>query len=76
MDESGLGARFPRGRREISLLHVVQTDSGSHPGEISSEIIWPGLEADHSPPSGPHVKNVWNCSLPPLPHNFHSVVLN
>jgi len=36
------------------------------PWALTTGIKWPGLEADHSPPSSAEVKNAWNyTSTPP-----------
>jgi hypothetical protein len=63
--------RFPA-MQDSSLLHSVQTGSGTHPasyplgtGALSSEVKRPGREADHSSPSNPEVKN--GGAIPPLP---------
>jgi hypothetical protein len=31
LGDRGIGARFPTGTRDLSLLHSVQTGSGTHP---------------------------------------------
>jgi hypothetical protein len=33
---------------------------------LSPGLMWPGYEADHSPPSSAEVKNIG--AIPPLPH--------
>jgi hypothetical protein len=75
-----LGFRVPVGSR-FSLLHVVQTGSGTHPasypmgtGAFSLGIKQPGLEADHSPPTSADVKKTWiYTSTPPC---LYGIVLN
>jgi hypothetical protein len=63
---------FPgRGKRFFST-HRVQTGSGAHAtsypigkGALSSGVMRPGREADHSPPSVAEVKK--SGVIPPLP---------
>jgi hypothetical protein len=64
--------RVPAGARDVSLLHGVQTSSGSNPTsyKMGTEKGIPGVkrlgrEADHSPPSRTEAKN--NGAVPPLP---------
>jgi hypothetical protein len=65
LDDRGVGVRVPV-VQEFSLLHVVQTGSGSSPnllsstGALSPGIKRPGREADHSPPASAEVKKLWN----------------
>jgi hypothetical protein len=35
------------------------------PGSLSLGVEWPGHEADHSPPSGAEVKNIWSYTSMP-----------
>jgi hypothetical protein len=55
--------------QEFSLLQIVQTDSGSHPGSYHMGPQWvkrQGHEADHSPPTSAEVKKTWTyTSTPP-----------
>jgi hypothetical protein len=58
--------------QELSLLNVVQTDSGAHPvsypmdsGALFLGVERPGREADHSPATGAEVKHE---SIHPLFH--------
>jgi hypothetical protein len=54
-------------------IHIVRTGSVVHsasyptlPGALSLEVKRPGREADHSPPTGAEVKNMWiYISSPP-----------
>jgi hypothetical protein len=59
------GDQFPAGKREFSLLHVVQIGTGGS---------FPGRKADHSPPSSAEVKN--GGAIPPLPNTSYGVLLN
>jgi hypothetical protein len=47
---------------EVGVLHVVQTGSGAHPTSYPMALFpgarRPGLEADHSPPTGAEVKKM------------------
>jgi hypothetical protein len=54
----------------FSLLHSVQTGSRAHPASylIGNGVKQPGLEADHSLPSGTEVTN--SGAIPPTPHTF------
>jgi hypothetical protein len=54
------GSEF-KSHQEFSLLHVVQTDSGAHPGSYAMVPGVKGLspEADHSSPTSAEVKKVW-----------------
>jgi hypothetical protein len=66
------GFRFPV-REYFSLLHSVQTGSGTQPdscrmgnGCSFPGVKRPGREADYTPPSSAEVKN--GGAVPPLPH--------
>jgi hypothetical protein len=55
-----------QGQQECSLLHVVQTASGAHPasnpmgtGAVTSGVMQPWREADHSPTTSAEVKKTW-----------------
>jgi hypothetical protein len=65
----------------MSLLHSVQTDSGTHQaqytmdtGELSPGKKRLGREAHHSPPSSAEAKN--GGSIPPLPIRLQDMVFN
>jgi hypothetical protein len=62
------GVRFPAGVRNFSVLHSVQSGSGSFslPFNVYLGVKRPGHEADHSPPSNAMAKN--GGAIPPLPH--------
>jgi hypothetical protein len=72
----------PRLGQEFSLLHVVQTGSGTHPasypmgtGGFFLGVVWTGREADHSlPTSAEFRKTLIYTSTPPI--RLHGVVLN
>jgi hypothetical protein len=76
LSQTGYGldgrVRFPA-VQDLSLLHVVQTGSGTHPasnpmgtGGSFPGVKRPGREVDHSPPSSAEVKNTWSyISTPP-----------
>jgi hypothetical protein len=66
--EQGLdGPSSISGMQDFSLLHSVQTSSGTHPASYSLGIRPPGREVDHSPPSGAEVKNSGVIlQLPPI----------
>jgi hypothetical protein len=53
------GVQFPAEARDLSLLHSVQTSSGTHTASCLKDTggIVVGREADHSPPSPTEVKN-------------------
>jgi hypothetical protein len=61
-------------RNFVPLRHRVQTDSGAHQATYpriqrasAARIKRPGLESDHSHPSGAQVKNAWSyTSTPPI----------
>jgi hypothetical protein len=55
--------------KDYSLLHGVQTDSGSHPASypLDTGIKRPRREADHSPPASVEVKKMWIYTST-LPH--------
>jgi hypothetical protein len=62
--------------QEISLLHVLQIDSGTHPASYpvgtGSSFPWvkrPGREIDHSPPTSVEVKKMWIYTITP-PYAF------
>jgi hypothetical protein len=62
LDDLGSGVRFPAEAGNFSLLHSVQTGSGTHPpsypmGALSLGVKRPGREADHSLPSSTEIKN-------------------
>jgi hypothetical protein len=70
---SAAAVRFPS--RDFSLLHRVQTGSGSQPasytmGTGGTGVQRLGREADHTPPSNAKVKN--DGAVPPLPHRSSS----
>jgi hypothetical protein len=54
-------AALLRGRHEFSLLHLVQADSGAHPGSYPMGIggSFPGREGVHSHPTSAEVKKTW-----------------
>jgi hypothetical protein len=65
LDDRGVGFRVPVGS-EFSLLHVVQTGSGTHPtsypmgtGDIFLGIKRPGREGGHSLPASAEAKKTW-----------------
>jgi hypothetical protein len=67
--------RFAAGARGFSLVHSVQTDSGSHPascqmgtGGYFHGVKRSGREADHSSTSSDEVKI--GEAIIPLPHKF------
>jgi hypothetical protein len=72
LDDRGVRVRVP-----VVLIfflpHVVQTGSGAHPasspvgtGVSFRGVKWPGLQADHSPPTSAEIKNTWiYTSTPP-----------
>jgi hypothetical protein len=58
----------------FTLLHIVQTGSGTRPISypmgtgwvLSPGVKWPGRESDHSFPTTAEVKNTWiYTSIPP-----------
>jgi hypothetical protein len=54
--------------QEFSVLHVVQTDSGTHRASypMGNGVKQPGREADHSPSTSAEVKRTWiYTSTPP-----------
>jgi hypothetical protein len=62
------GSEFEsRKGKDFSPVHVVQTDSGTHPasylmrteGSFPRGVKRPWLEADHSPPPSVEVKKPW-----------------
>jgi len=68
--------------RDLCLVQIVQTSSGTHPGSysvctrISSfGIKQPGSEADHLFPSCATVKNKWSCTFTP-PVCFHHIYMD
>jgi len=67
--------RFPAEESHFSLVHNVQSNSGTHPascqlGTMSSSpghIVAQGFDDDHSPASSAEVKNEWSyTSTPPM----------
>jgi hypothetical protein len=71
----GIGVQAPREgvRKDISLLHTIQSGSVAHPvtaGALPLEVKQLGHEADHSPPSS--IKEPYLHS----PIHLHGVVLN
>jgi hypothetical protein len=58
--------RFPARASDISLLHRVQTGSGTHPDFYPRRLNLPGCEVDHSLPSIVEVKN--DGAIPQLLH--------
>jgi hypothetical protein len=62
----GLSGRtsIPGRARDFSLLHSVQTRSGSNP--TSPGVKLPGRETDHSLPYSAEFMN--GGAIPPLPH--------
>jgi hypothetical protein len=57
---------------EFSILDVVQTSSGAHPGSypMDTEGHFPGVkqqgrENDHSSPASAEVKKMWICKFTP-----------
>jgi hypothetical protein len=66
-----------RGKRYF-LLHCMQTDSGAHPASypMGTRVSFPGVKqpghkADHSPPFGAEVTNIWiYTSTPPFSYVF------
>jgi hypothetical protein len=59
--------RFPAQATDFSPLQNVHTGSGAHPASYSTATAdsFPGVQlprrqADHSPPSGTEIKNVWS----------------
>jgi hypothetical protein len=68
-----IGVRFSSEARNLSLLHIIQSVSGSRPAfhQMETGGSFPGVkkqgrEVDHSPPSNAEVKN--GGAIPPLPH--------
>jgi hypothetical protein len=59
-----VGVRSPPEVEDFSSNLCVQTSSGAHPasytvgtgGSFPRGEVWPGRDADHSPPSGAEVK--------------------
>jgi hypothetical protein len=77
-----LGVRVPAEAGNFSLLHRVQTGSGTHPASYprGTRGSFPGVkqprrEADHSLPSSVKVKNAWSYTSTP-PVCLHGVVLS
>jgi hypothetical protein len=75
------GLRYPTGTGNFSLRHRLQTDSGAHSASYPvgttcsfPGVKWPGLEADHSPPSNAEVKNERSYTSSPPPR-LYGVVL-
>jgi hypothetical protein len=66
-----MAIRFPVGAGNFSLHHRVQTGSGFQ-GLFSLGVKRPWREADHSPPYGVEVKNVWSHTFTP-PIRLHDV---
>jgi hypothetical protein len=63
------GSAFKSGQsQEFSLLHVVQTGCGAHPGPWVPGVKWPEREADH------HLQLLLRSrkggSIHPLPHRY------
>jgi hypothetical protein len=62
--------------RDFSLLHRAETGSGAPdrwvPWTLSTDVEWPGHEADHSPPSNVKVNNAQNYTFT---IRLHGVVL-
>jgi hypothetical protein len=64
MDDRAIEVRSPTGA-DFSSSPCVQTGSGAHPasypmgtrGSFPGGKVWPGHDADHSPPSSAEVKN-------------------
>jgi hypothetical protein len=64
MGDRQVGVRFLAGAKGFSLFRTIQTGSSV----VSPWVMWPGREADHSPPSNGEVKN--GGAIPPLRHIF------
>jgi hypothetical protein len=71
--DRGVGVRVCQ---EFSLLHVVQTGSGSTqppiqwvPGALSQGVKWQRREVDHSPQTSAEVKTMWIYTFIP-PYAF------
>jgi hypothetical protein len=64
LDDRAIKVRSPTGAH-FSCSPCVQIGSGAHPasypmgtgGSFSGGKVWPGRDADHSPPSRAEVKN-------------------
>jgi hypothetical protein len=52
----------------FSLIQNVQSDSAAIPSSytIGTGFVFPGREADHSPPTSAEDKNEWSDSTPPI----------
>jgi hypothetical protein len=66
LDDQGIGAQFPSGARDFSLLHSVESSSCTQPASypihnsvLSPGIKWSGRKARDSLPSAAEVKNGW-----------------
>jgi hypothetical protein len=70
LDGPGVGVRVPIGAIS-SPLRVVQTGSGAHQPPIQwiPGALYPGHEADHSPPTSVEFKNTW-IYTPTPPYAF------
>jgi hypothetical protein len=72
LDDRGVGVRIPVGQ-EFSLLHVVQTVSGTHPASYAMGtgvsflrgVKRQARESDHSPPASAEVKKMWIYTYTP-----------
>jgi hypothetical protein len=75
------GVRFFARKRDVSLLHSVQSGSGVHPvsspvvpGEFSLEVKWPEACGCHPLQTSAEVKN--GGVVPPPSLRVHGVVLD
>jgi hypothetical protein len=65
LDNRAIGVRSPAGAEDFSSSLCVQTGSEAHPasytigtgGPFPGGKVWPGRDADHSPPSSAEVMN-------------------
>jgi hypothetical protein len=66
------GSRTPVGGKRFSLLHNVETDSGTNPASNKCVLEFffggkgPEREFNHSSPSSAEVKNDWSYTYTPL----------
>jgi hypothetical protein len=64
LNDRAIEVRSPTGAEDFSCSPCVQTGSGAHPasypmgtgGSFPGGKVWPGRDADHSPPSSAEVK--------------------
>jgi hypothetical protein len=65
LDDRAIEVRYPAGAKDFSSSLCVQTGSGAHPASCTMGTrspfpggkMWPGRDADHSPPSSAEVEN-------------------